>query len=166
VNSTTGTLWPGNGILALANSPTTLFAELFREGSGTNRHDVCRFLRGRHHLVEPRDDRRRRSVRSSGRPGSGEHHRGEPGVPESSAGHQLRRLRRAVHVEQRSPRAGLTYALDESRKTVARLSYARFAGQLDSGSVGYMNPASSAGAAIYRWIDLNSDHFAQANESR
>ena len=50
-----------------------------------------------------------------------------------------------------SPRAGLTYALDESHKTVARASYARFAGQLDSASVGYMNPSSSAGVAVYRW---------------
>src|SRR4029077_20571480 len=33
VNATTGTLWPGNGILALKNSPTALFAELFRQGS-------------------------------------------------------------------------------------------------------------------------------------
>ena len=37
VDATTGTQWPGNGILALANSPTTLFAELFRQGLGTNR---------------------------------------------------------------------------------------------------------------------------------
>ena len=63
-----------------------------------------------------------------------------------------------------SPRAGLTYALDESHKTVARASYSRFAGQLDSASVGYMNPSSSAGVAVYRWLDLNSDHFAQADE--
>ena len=63
-----------------------------------------------------------------------------------------------------SPRAGLTYALDESRKTVARASYSRFSGQLDSASVGYMNPSSSAGVAVYRWLDNNSDHFAQADE--
>src|SRR5207245_3550785 len=37
VNATTGTLWPGNGILALAQNATTQFAQLFREGRGTNR---------------------------------------------------------------------------------------------------------------------------------
>ena len=63
-----------------------------------------------------------------------------------------------------SPRVGLTYALDETHKTVARASYSRFAGQLDSASVGYMNPSSSAGVAVYRWLDLNSDHLAQADE--
>ena len=64
-----------------------------------------------------------------------------------------------------SPRAGLTYALDEARKTVAHASYARFAGQLDSASVGYMNPTSSAGVAVYRWIDLNGDHLRVGRRS-
>src|SRR5262249_3528923 len=59
---------------------------------------------------------------------------------------------------------GLTYAVDDARKTVAHGSYARFAGQLDSGSVGYMNPTSAAGTAVYRWNDLNGDHLASANE--
>ena len=27
-----------------------------------------------------------------------------------------------------------------------------------------MNPSSSAGAAVYRWPDLNGDHLAQSNE--
>ena len=26
------------------------------------------------------------------------------------------------------------------------------------------NPTSTAGSATYRWVDLNGDHFAQANE--
>src|SRR6185295_17056319 len=63
-----------------------------------------------------------------------------------------------------SPRAGLTYALDESRKTVARASFARYAGQLETGTVGALNPSSTAGSATYRWTDLNNDHFAQAGE--
>jgi hypothetical protein len=47
---------------------------------------------------------------------------------------------------------------------VARASYSRFSGQLDLASIGYMNPSSSAGVAVYRWLDNNSDHFAQADE--
>src|SRR4051794_15319940 len=27
-----------------------------------------------------------------------------------------------------------------------------------------MNPSSTAGSATYRWTDLNSNHFAEANE--
>ena len=63
-----------------------------------------------------------------------------------------------------SPRAGVTYALDDDRKTVARASFSRYAGQLNTGTVGVLNPSSTAGSATYRWIDLNGDHFAQANE--
>ena len=63
-----------------------------------------------------------------------------------------------------SPRAGVTYALDESRKTVARASFSRYAGQLETGTVGVTNPSTTAGSATYRWVDLNGDHFAQANE--
>ena len=36
-NGTTQTLWPGDGILGQKSSATLSFAELFREGSGTNR---------------------------------------------------------------------------------------------------------------------------------
>src|SRR5882672_6389921 len=56
-----------------------------------------------------------------------------------------------------SPRAGITYALDDARKTVARASYSRFAGQLNTGSVGFSNPSSIAGSATYRWTDVNND---------
>src|SRR5262249_53569861 len=63
-----------------------------------------------------------------------------------------------------SPRAGLTYALDESHKTVARVSYSRYAGQLNTGTVGFTNPSSTAGSARYRWVDSNGDHLAQSDE--
>src|SRR5262249_50623247 len=36
VNATTATLWPGNGILSLAQTATATFAQVFREGRGTN----------------------------------------------------------------------------------------------------------------------------------
>ena len=58
----------------------------------------------------------------------------------------------------------MTYALDESRKTIARASFSRYAGQLETGTVGVTNPSSTAGSATYRWVDTNGDHFAQASE--
>jgi hypothetical protein len=63
-----------------------------------------------------------------------------------------------------SPRAGVTYAIDDSRKTIARASFSRYAGQLETGTVGVLNPSSTAGSATYRWVDTNGDHFAQADE--
>ena len=164
VNATTGTLWPGNGILALAQTPTTLFAQLFREGSGTNRTSYVDFYVG--------------DTISKGRAtidlGIRYDHQGGRALPSVTAanpafpalvpGLNFAGYDAPFTWNNISPRAGLTYALDESRKTVLRGSYARFAGQLDSASVGYMNPSSSAGVAVYRWLDLNGDHLASADE--
>ena len=49
-----------------------------------------------------------------------------------------------------SPRAGITWALDDSRRrTIVRANYSRYAGQLDTPTIGYMNPSSNAGFADY-----------------
>ena len=106
VNATTSTLWPGNGILALANSPTATFAELFREGSGTNRTNYADLYVGdtmswsRTTLdVGVRYDRQG----GAALPGT---HGGQSRLPECGARHRLRRLRRAVPVEQRLATCG------------------------------------------------------------
>jgi len=61
-----------------------------------------------------------------------------------------------------SPRAGFSYALNESRKTVVRGSYANYAGQLGYGIVN--TAAVPAGYLAYGWSDLNGDRAAQPNE--
>lgn len=64
-----------------------------------------------------------------------------------------------------SPRAGLTLALDESRKTVARASYAYYAAQLPSSQASFFSPFQSPGSYFaYYWSDLDGDGFASANE--
>jgi hypothetical protein len=63
-----------------------------------------------------------------------------------------------------SPRVGLSYALDDARKTVVRASYARYASQLNAHWVAqYENPVASAYLA-YAWNDLNGDKLVQPNE--
>ncbi len=62
-----------------------------------------------------------------------------------------------------SPRFGMSYALDEARKTVVRLSLARYASALSFGNVNDENPLASAYIA-YPWNDLNADRFVQKNE--
>jgi hypothetical protein len=61
------------------------------------------------------------------------------------------------------PRAGLSYAFDQQQKTVARLSYARYAQQLSFGVVTEENPVAP-GAFVYSWNDLNADHIVQPAE--
>ena len=164
VNATTGTLWPGNGILAVAQTPTVLIAQVFREGSGTNRTTYADLYvgdtisKGRSTIdlglrYDQQGGRALPSVTAA-----------NPGLPNVVPGLNFAGYDAPFTWKNFSPRAGLTYALDESRKTVARASYSHFSGQLDSASVGYMNPSSSAGVAVYRWLDNNSDHFAQADE--
>jgi hypothetical protein len=62
-----------------------------------------------------------------------------------------------------SPRVGLSYALDESRRTVLRASYAYYAAQLPFSAVWYSNPVGY-GAVAYGWTDLNGDKFVQPDE--
>lgn len=164
VNATTGTLWPGNGILALLQTPTTLFAQLFRQGSGTNRTTYADVYVGdtisKNRMTidlglryDQQGGQALASVTAA-----------NPAFPNLVPGLNFAGYDAPFTWKNFSPRAGLTYALDETRKTVARASYSRFAGQLDSASVGYMNPSSSAGTAVYRWADANGDHLAQADE--
>jgi hypothetical protein len=164
VNATTTTMWPGNGILAVAQTPTVLIAQVFREGSGTNRTIYTNFYvgdtisRGRSTIdLGLRYDQQGGQALAS-------FTNGNPAFPSLVPGINFAGYDAPFTWKNLSPRAGYTYALDEARKTVARASYSQFTGQLDSASIGYMNPSSSAGVAVYRWLDLNGDHLGSADE--
>ena len=62
-----------------------------------------------------------------------------------------------------SPRLGLSYALDESRRTIVRASFARYYEQLAFGNVTRENP-TSVGYLQYGWNDANGDKFVQPGE--
>jgi hypothetical protein len=62
-----------------------------------------------------------------------------------------------------SPRVGMSYALNESRRTVLRASYAWYGGQLSFGDVDDINPVGW-GALAFGWVDSNGDKFAQPGE--
>jgi hypothetical protein len=64
-----------------------------------------------------------------------------------------------------SPRAGVTWALDGQRKTVARVSYARYAGRLAASDATNDSPIGNYGSFLaYKWVDKNHDGFAQKDE--
>jgi len=163
-DAVSGTLWPGNMILALENSPTDLRAQVFRQGYGGNRADYLDFYAGdtisMNRLTVDlgiRYDRQWGKALPSTTLSN-------KAFPNTVPGFTFNGYDTAFTWNNVSPRAGLTYALDDARKTVARASFARYAGQLNTGTVGFMNPSSTAGSATYRWVDLNGDHLAQANE--
>jgi hypothetical protein len=164
VDATTGTLWPGNGILSLRQSATASFAQIFREGSGTNRTSYFDMYagdsisKGRATIdVGVRYDHQGGRALASQTAAN-------PAFPTVVPGLDFAGYEAPFTWNTISPRAGFTYALDANRRTIARASYSRFAGQLESGTVGLMNPSSTAGVAVYRWNDVNGDHLASADE--
>src|SRR5262249_17216709 len=163
VEAISGTLWPGNGILA--NERTgNLQAQVFRQGYGGNRANYLNFYVGdtvsKDRLtidVGLRYDRQDGEALPSTTAAN-------PAFPDLVPGVIFPGYKTPFTWNNWSPRAGMTYALDNARKTILRASYTRYAGQLNTGTVGVLNTSSTAGSATYGWVDLNSDHFAQANE--
>ncbi len=61
------------------------------------------------------------------------------------------------------PRVGVTYSLDERRKTQLRATYAMFTSQIGTGAAGFLSVAQYRGFYVDA-KDLNGDHVAQPNE--
>jgi hypothetical protein len=56
-----------------------------------------------------------------------------------------------------TPRVGLTYALDEGRKTVARASYAMFASQLPANAASFLSPIQPYTYVYYNAVDRQTN---------
>jgi hypothetical protein len=158
------TLWPGNMILAEENSATDRRARVFRSSLGVNKAnyldvyvgDTISAGRATIDLGLRYDRQWGKALPSNTMP--------NPAFPNLLPGIVFAGYDSPFTWSDVSPRAGITYALDDGRKTVARASFSRYAGQLDPGTVGYTNLSSGASWAEFPWTDLNGDHFAQANE--
>jgi hypothetical protein len=163
-DSISGTLWPGNMILGIERSPTDLQAQVFREGRGGNRVFYWNFYVGDTISLDRFTiDAGLRYDRQNGKALPSET-LANAAFPSVVPGLVFAGYDTPFTWTNWSPRIGMTYALDADRKTIARASYSRAAGQLNSGTVGVLNTSSTAGSATYRWTDLNADHFAQADE--
>ncbi len=163
VDATSSVLWPGNMILGLQRAGG-FEAQVFREGSGGNRMQYLNFYVGDTiSLNRLTLDVGVRYDRQNGRALPSQT-QANKAFPDLVPGIVFEGYDSPFTWNTVSPRAGATYAVDEGRKTILRASYARYAGQLDSGLVGTLNLASVAGSATYGWTDLNGDHFAQAEE--
>jgi Carboxypeptidase regulatory-like domain/TonB-dependent Receptor Plug Domain len=158
--------WPGNGILGLEFTPTDLRAQVFRTGGGGDRANYVdlyvgdTYSKGRATVDAgvKYDIQWGKSLPSATAP--------NPAFPELVPGIRFDGYRTPFTWKDVSPRAGLTFALDSSRKTLARASISRYAGQMSIGNVGFRNPTAASGFAFYRWVDANGDHLAQAAEVR
>ena len=159
------TLYPGGGIVGIVgSSPAGTVAEVFREGNGGNRADYLDFYAGdtisRNKMtidLAVRYDRQWGYADASTS-------QANPTFPTLIPGIVFAGYRTPFTWNNFSPRVGVLYALDDSGKTTARVTYSQFASQLSATPVGYTNPAASAGGAVYPWTDLNGDGIVQANE--
>jgi hypothetical protein len=63
-----------------------------------------------------------------------------------------------------SPRAGLTYDLTGNGRSVVKVNFARYVGQLGTGDMSSTYNTVQLIYVQYPWADLNGDKFVQANE--
>jgi hypothetical protein len=164
VESTSGTLWPGDMIRAFENSATDTRARLYRQGLGTDRLEFLSayvgdtLSRGRLTLdVGARYDRQTGSALPSSTLSN-------PAFPDIMPGVVFSGYDAPFTWNDISPRIGATFALDSSNRTILRASFSRNAGQLETSIVGYSNPSASVGFIDYPWTDINGDHLAQPGE--
>ena len=164
--SSAQTLYPGNMVVAYENSATNFRGRVYRTGAGTNQADYMNLYLGdtislgRVTLdLGVRWDRQGGKALASDTVSNAAFPNLVPGI--SFPGYEAPYTWNDV-----TPRVGLTYALDESRKTILRASFSRNAAQLSAIDtyIGFANPSSAAGWAEYPWVDLNGDHLAQTNE--
>ena len=62
------------------------------------------------------------------------------------------------------PRVGLSYALDESRRTLLRTSYGMFASQLNATAGGFLSVVQLRGVYLYDVLDTNGNQIADPSE--
>ncbi len=68
-----------------------------------------------------------------------------------------RRWTNAYKFNTVGPRVGVTYALDEGRKTVARASYALFASQLPANAASFVSPIQPYTYVYYNAVDRQTN---------
>lgn len=158
------TIWPGDLTVAYDNSVTDQRARLNREGAGTNRTEYLSLYAGDTWTLDRltinagvRYDRQGGSALPSATQPNGMFPQLVPGI--DFPGYDAPFTWNTV-----LPRVGVTYALDEARKTILRANFSMYASQLDASTVGWSNPSGNVGYVEYPWVDLNADRFVQANE--
>ena len=158
------TLWPGDMVVAYDNAADDQRARLYREGAGTNRTEYVTLYAG----DTMQFDRLTLNlgVRFDRQWGAALPSRTQPNAafPGLVPGIDFAGYRTPFTWNTLSPRVSASYALDPSGRTLLRASFTQFPGQLDSATVGYMNPSASVGWVEYPWTDANGDQLVQPGE--
>ncbi|MBA2258710.1 MAG: TonB-dependent receptor [Acidobacteria bacterium] len=158
------TLWPGDMVVGLDNSVTDRRARLYREGAGTDRTEYFHLYAGDTLSMDRltlnlgvRYDRQWGAALPSDTISNKAFPNVVPGI--SFEGYKAPFTWNNI-----SPRVSAAYALDSAGRTQLRAGFSRYASQLNTGAVGFMNPSASVGFVDFPWVDLNGDNFVQPNE--
>ncbi len=157
--------WPGNGVRTYHRGYPNMQARVVRDwslaGEGTywNAYlgDTISFDRLTVN-VGVRWDRSASSVQGASVPAS-------PALPVLLPALEAPGIKDAIVYNNVTPRVGFTYALNESRKTIVRGSYAAFASQLDSNR----SPLTVSAIPYYSYVyyaavDTNGNRIADVSE--
>lgn len=163
--SFTETIWPGDKIQGRIESQTTRVGRLFRHGAGNDKTQYFSAYAGDTFSVgRATIDAGVRYDRQWGRALPSETD-GNGAFPDKVPGIIFPGYDAPFTWNDVTPRAGVTYRLDQSGRTLLRASIGQYVGQLSNGTVGFSNPSSAVGYADYPWIaDANGNGFADPDE--
>jgi hypothetical protein len=157
------TTWPGTKVQGRLFGPSSGYALVFRDGNNnylyqyTSGYVGDTFTKGRLTLnVGARYDHQTGESQASSVGAN-------PVFPDLLPAVNFNGNAETITWNDISPRVGLTYALDQNRKTLVRASYARYAGQL-GGTDALQNNPIGYNYIAYNWVDTNGDGRVQRNE--
>jgi hypothetical protein len=159
-------IWPGDMVAAFDNSVADQRARIHREAFGTNRTEYFSLYAGdtwsRDRLTVNagvRYDRQGGSALPSST-------RSNAAFPALVPGIEFAGYDAPFRWNDVLPCLGVTYALDEARRTLLKANFSIYASQLDATTVGWSNPTAGGGAGYveYPWVDRNGDRFVQPDE--
>ena len=139
-------LWPGDKIQGASRIATDHAARLYREGAGTDLDEYFNFYVGDTFSRDRLTRRPRRALRppvGRRRCRATPQQRRFPGA--RARGSASRGYKAPFTWNDVTPRVGITYALDEARKTCCAPASAATPASSSNGIVGFMNPSSQVG---------------------
>jgi hypothetical protein len=157
--------WPGNGVRSLHNGYPNMTAKVVRDwaaaGDGVYWHGFVGDTISLDRLtinLGARWDRASSSVLAASVPAS-------EALPVLMPALDAPAIKNAIVWNTITPRIGFTYALNESRKTIVRGSYAMFASQLDSNRAAItVSAIPYYSYAYYAAVDTNGNRVADLSE--
>jgi hypothetical protein len=163
VGVTSSSVWPGGGLIFISNGYPNYVAQLIRD---LNKDATAKYMTGYAADTWSKDrltinaglrwDRQAASLNSVSVPAVPIAPLLLPAVTGAAASN-------VVVYNSITPRVGLSYALDDSRKTIARASYAMFASQMPSNQATVLSTIQYS-TIYFNGRDNNRDNQVQASE--